>query len=174
MKTIPTLFFSLACCACTAQEVPFKPLRYDEDYTYLSKDTSTNWYHELKFSPVSPNKATYFSFGGEVRHQYFHFTNQDWGAAPQDKDGFILSRFLGHADFHAGKHFRSFIQLQSSLADGQAETPSPVDQNPLDLHQAFIDLTDRNLTLRLGRQELSYGSQRLVAVREAPNKPSVF
>lgn len=174
MKTITTLFLSIISCACLAQEAAFKPLRYDETYHYLAKDTTTNWYHQLKFEPLSKDKATYFSFGGEVRYQYFHFTNQGWGTAPEDKDGFVLTRYLGHVDFHAGKHFRTFVQLQSSLADGEAETPSPVDQNPLDLHQAFIDLTNNNLTFRLGRQELSYGSQRLVAVREAPNNRQSF
>ena len=179
MKTIITLFFIFTSCVCLAQEVPFKQLRYDENYTYLAKDTSANWYHQLKFDPLSKNKATYFSLGGEVRYQYFHYKNQDWGEAPVDKDGFILSRYLGHIDFHAGKHFRTFVQLQSSLADGQAEAPSPVDQNPLDLHQAFFDLSTapgngQNITFRLGRQELSYGSQRLVAVREAPNNRQAF
>jgi hypothetical protein len=174
MKPIATLLFSMFSCICLAQEVPFKQLRYDENYTYLAKDTSANWYNQLKFNSLSKNKATYFSFGGEVRYQYFHYTNQDWGEAPEDKDGFVLTRYLGHIDFHAGKHFRTFVQLQSSLAGGEAEKPSPVDQNPLDLHQAFVDLADKDLTLRLGRQELSYGSQRLVAVREAPNNRQSF
>lgn len=179
MKTLATLFTLLTSCACLAQEAPFKSLRYEENYTSLAKDTSNNWYHRLKFNPISKDKATYFSFGGEVRYQYFHFKNQDWGEAPEDKDGFILTRFLGHADFHAGKHFRAFVQLQSSQANGEAETPSPVDQNLLDLHQAFLDYTSsvgngQSLTVRLGRQELSYGSQRLVAVREAPNNRQAF
>jgi hypothetical protein len=119
-------------------------------------------------------QETSLKFGGEVRHQYFHFTNQDWGAAPEDKDGYILSRFLGHADLKVGQHFRAFVQLQSSLADGEAESPSPVDRNPLDVHQAFVDLQESDFTLRVGRQELTYGSQRLVAVREAPNNRQSF
>jgi hypothetical protein len=161
-----------------AQDVSFKSLRYDENYSFLAKDTSVNWYHRLKFDPLNRSKSVYMSFGGEVRYQYFNFKNQDWGEAPVDKDGFVLSRFLAHADFNAGKHFRTFVQLQGSLADGQADAPSPVDQNPLDLHQAFIDysalLNNAQLTLRVGRQELSYGSQRLVAVRELPNNRQSF
>ncbi|MDP9076141.1 MAG: alginate export family protein [Bacteroidota bacterium] len=179
MKTIAILFFSLTSCACLAQEVPFKQLRYDENYTALSKDTSANWYHRLKFNPVSKDKATYFSFGGEVRYQYFHFNNQDWGETPEDKDGFVLTRYLGNVDFHAGKHFRTFVQVQSSLANGQVYSPSPVDNNPLDLHQAFFDVSmpwsgGENLTVRVGRQEILYGSQRLVAVRDGPNNRQSF
>lgn len=160
------------------QGAAFKQLRFDENYAYLAADTTDNWYHNLKFSPVSADKRTYFSFGGDVRYQYFHYTNQDWGEAPQDKDGFVLTRYLGHVDFHAGRHFRTFVQLQSSLADGEAKTPSPVDQNTLDLHQAFTDyrffLNNSTLTARAGRQELSYGSQRLVSLRDAPNNRQAF
>ena len=179
MKNLIFLFFILVSCIGRAQETPFKQLRYDENYSYLAQDTSVNWYHRLKFDPVSTDKATYFSFGGEIRYQYFYFNNQDWGEAPQDPDGFILSRYLGHVDFHAGKHFRSFVQLQSSMAGGLAETPSPVDQNLLDLHQAFVEYattfnSKQHISLRIGRQELSYGSQRLVAVREAPNNRQSF
>lgn len=179
MKMITLLGFMLASHLALAQESPFKQLRYEENYSYLAQDTSVTWYRKFKFNPVSTDKTIYFSFGGEVRYQYFYFKNQDWGEAPKDNDGFILSRYLGHVDFHVGKRFRTFVQLQSSLADGQADTPSPVDQNPLDLHQAFIDYsTPLNgrayIALRVGRQELSYGSQRLVAVREAPNNRQSF
>jgi hypothetical protein len=179
MKTLAISLAFFTSCACMAQEVQFKQLRYDENYAALAKDTTANWYHKLKFNPLSADKKTYISFGGEVRYQYFHFTNQDWGEAPVDKDGFVLTRYLAHADFHAGKHFRAFVQLQSSLAGGEAETPSPVDQNILDLHQFFVDYAGalgngQNLALRLGRQEFSYGSQRLVAVREAPNNRQAF
>jgi len=77
-----------------------------------------------------------------------------------------------------GKHFRSFIQLQSSLANGKVSKPSGVDENQLDLHQAFIDMSlpaaKQQLVFRLGRQELSYGSQRLVAVRDGPNNRQSF
>ena len=179
MKKLFTLFFITTSISCFAQDIPFKALRFDENYAYLAKDTSNNWYKHFKFAPLSVDKKTYLSFGGEIRYQYFHFTNQDWGAAPEDKDGFVLTRYLAHADLHLGNHFRTFVQLQSSMANGQLTTPSPVDQNILDLHQAFIDFSatptkTQNLTLRLGRQEFLYGSQRLVSVRDAPNNRQAF
>lgn len=118
--------------------------------------------------------STYISFGGDVRYQYFLFKNEEWGAAPADRDGYILMRYLGHADLHMGKHFRTFVQLQSSLAGGKEKPPSPVDENQLDLHQAFIDLKLKKFTLRIGRQEFSFGSQRLVSVREGPNNRQAF
>ena len=161
------------------ENLTFKPLRYEEDYSVLKNDSNSNWYKKTKFYPLSKTSNTYLSFGGEVRYQYFYFKNEDWGESPKDRDGYILTRYLAHADLHAGKYFRSFIQLQSSLANGKVTNPSGVDENQLDLHQAFIDITvplatKQKLIMRLGRQELSYGSQRLVAVRDGPNNRQSF
>jgi hypothetical protein len=163
-----------------AQQLPsFKPLRYEEDYTALKKDSaSENWYKRAKYSALSNGGNTYISYGGELRLQYFYAKNESWGDEPEDKDGYVLSRYLLHTDFHAGKHFRTFVQLQGSLADGKTST-SPVDENPLDLHQAFVDFNTNlssktKIIFRLGRQELSYGSQRLVSVRDGPNNRQAF
>lgn len=163
-----------------AQNIPpFKQLRYDEDYASLKQDSSPNWYKKTKFDPLSKNGNTYLSFGGDLRHQYQWFKNENWGESPKDNDGFILTRTLAHADFHAGRHFRTFVQLQSSFANGRVSAPSPVEENQLDLHQAFADVAfalhhEQTVTFRIGRQELLYGSQRLVSVREGPNNRQSF
>lgn len=179
-----TLFFLLMVLSlvkqCIAQEKStFKPTRYDEDYSHLKKDSFSNFYDKLKYKSFNTEGSTYVSMGGEVRYQYFYFRNEDWGESQKDKDGYILTRYLAHADFHAGKHFRTFVQLQSSFANGKVSTPSPVDENQLDLHQAFIDIVipaaqKLQFTLRAGRQEFAYGSQRLVSVREGPNNRQSF
>lgn len=164
---------------CLAQKEPaFKPLRYEEDFSYLRNDSTLTPYEKIKFAPLSKSKLCYISFGGDVRYQYFHIKNENWGDAPGDKDGFLFSRLLLHADLHAGRHFRSFVQLQSSMANGKAET-SPVDEDPLELHQAFVDLffnlnKKSRITFRAGRQEMAYGSQRLIAVRDGPNNRQSF
>jgi hypothetical protein len=171
-----------ACCACLctgarAQHVPaFKPLRYNEDYSSFRNDTNLTWYEKTKFTTLSKSKEAYVSFGGEVRYRYFNIKNEDWGDAPADKDGFVLSRLLLHSDWHFSKHIRTFIQVQSSMANGKLSGASPVDENPLEVHQAFVDISDakKKLIVRLGRQELSYGSQRLVSVRELPNNRQSF
>ncbi|GEC77944.1 alginate export family protein [Flavobacterium aquatile] len=163
-----------------AQRYPvFKSIRFDENYSVLENDTvSKDWYKTMKFLPISSSKKTYISFGGDIRFQYFYAKNENWGDGLQDNDGYVLGRYLFHADFHSGKHFRTFVQLQSSMADGRID-PNPVEQNPLEIHQAFadfkiIDEESKRLILRVGRQELTYGSQRLVSVREGPNNRQSF
>ncbi|WP_316829826.1 alginate export family protein [Pedobacter aquatilis] len=179
MKNIIILVLLFASSVSLAQENSFKQLRYEENYETLKNDSSRSWYDQLKFKPLSHDQSIYLSLGGEVRYQYFYFKNENWGESPKDNDGFVLNRYLGHVDFHGGKYFRIFAQLQSSMAAGKEEVPSPVDQNVLDLHQAFVDFNTgigaaTKLTFRVGRQELAYGSQRLVSVREAPNNRQSF
>lgn len=118
------------------------------------------------------------SFGGETRLQYFYFRNEQWGDAPRDEDGFIMTRFLLHNNIRWNNRLGTFIQLQSSLSNGRIDT-SPVDENPLDVHQAYIDyklpVSDSvSVLFRAGRQEFSYGSQRLISVREGPNNRQAF
>lgn len=162
-----------------AQEFPgFKPLRYDENYAFLKNDSTSNWYKTIKYQPLSQSGTAFISLGGDIRYQYFYIDNETWGDDPKDHDGYILGRYLFHADLHSGTHFRAFVQVQGSTADGRID-PSPVEQNPLDLHQVFIDIKFANnqttkYLFRLGRQELSYGSQRLISVREGPNNRQSF
>jgi hypothetical protein len=180
MKKIAAAFLiCLSVFQTKAQDIPaFKNLRYEEDYSFLQKDSLTNWYYGAKFHPFNASRRTYISFGGDVRLQYFNVTNPVWGDEPKDADGYVFSRYLLHADFHAGKIFRTFVQLQSSMANGKLNA-SPVDEDPLDLHQAFADIRlqkaeDRSITFRIGRQEMLYGSQRIVALRDGPNNRQSF
>ena len=156
----------------------FKSLRYDEDYAFLQTDSIQNFYSRIKFTPLSSNKKTYISVGADFRFQYFHSRNEQWGDAPFDTDGYALIRCLPHADFHAGKYFRTFFQLQSSIAVSRI-LPSPVDHNPVEVHQGFFDINNdpaksNRIILRVGRQELLYGSQRLLSTREGPNSRQSF
>ena len=77
-----------------------------------------------------------------------------------------------------GAHARGFVQLKSGIESGRTGGPRPPDEDELDLHQAFVDLTagvrSRTLTLRIGRQEIAFGSSRLVSTREGPNVRQSF
>ena len=180
MKTFLVIsMLMLNSCICCAQKASFKSLGCNEQPGYFSNGKSRISYERLKSKPSNPSGPAYINVGAEIRYQYFYFKNEDWGEEAPDPDGFVLSRFLTHVDLHAGKQFRGFLQLQSSLANGQPKTPSPVDNNQLEIHQAFADILlpvsdQKLLTFRIGRQELSYGSQRLVAVREGPNNRQSF
>jgi hypothetical protein len=159
------------------QKIIFQKLRYDDDFRFLKSDSAKNLYEKFKYIPLSENDSYFASVGGEARLQYVNTINDKWGDESNDGDGYLLSRFLLHADVHFGI-FRTYFELQSSLANSKID-PSPVDKNELDFHQAFLDIDfirneNQQLTLRSGRQEILYGSQRLVSVREGPNSRIAF
>jgi hypothetical protein len=179
MNTLLQLLLLLGFISATnAQQNPvFLKLRYDDDVTYLKTDSAKNAYQRIKYIPLGKNSSYFASIGGEARWQYTYTVNDKWGNESDEGDGYLLSRYLLHADVHLGA-FRTFFELQSSLANSKID-PSPVDENQLDIHQAFLDIDfidnkNEQFTLRLGRQEMMYGSQRLVAVREGPNSRIAF
>lgn len=162
---------------------PSYPLpRYDEDWSFL-KDHSmhSDIFDAIKFIPLSDDGKIFLSLGGEIRETYERFQNTNFGLSPNDPDGYLLQRYLFHADLHAGQRFRFFGEVSSSLEDGRTGGPRPViDEDKLDVHQGFFDLilwraaTPSSLMLRLGRQEMAFGSGRLIALREGPNVPLSF
>ncbi len=181
MRTLAASFVVATCALSRAAERPvFETLRYNEDWTVLREKTnSTDPLDALKYIPFDTNGTFYASLGGEARLKYELYTEPVFNQKPADADGFLLQRYLLHADVHATPYFRVFGQLQSSLEDYRTGGPRPTDRDDLDLHQAFADvrapLTDDDVvTLRAGRQEMGYGSQRLVSVRESPNNRLAF
>lgn len=154
---------------------PYKLLRYEEDWSFLRDPTRrSDFWDPIKYIPLGGKDQWYLSIGGELRPYYEFYRHEEWGAEPRDDNGFLLQRYILHADLHMGQRVRLFGQLKSGIELGRRGGPRPPDEDKLDLHQAFVDVNvglghQRSLTVRAGRQELNYGSARLVTVREGPN-----
>lgn len=162
--------------AAEAERPAIKRLRYDEDWSPLRDDPAlrTGALDALKFIPLTPSGDSWLTLGGQARLRWEYFDNPAFGDDPNDANGAFLQRYHLHADAHLGSHVRLFGELSSIHASGREGGDSPVDENELDLHQAFLDLSagigdGAGLTLRAGRQELRYGSTRILDYRDGPN-----
>jgi len=166
--------------ACPSSRPSFQTLRYEEDYSFLRDPACrTDVWDRIKFMPLDEAGDVYLSLGGDGRERYEYFHNAQWGQGPQDPDGFLTQRYMAHLDLHLGTWARFFGQLKSNLENERKGGPRPTDRDELDVHQAFVDLSlppdpQYGLTLRAGRQELAYGSQRIISVREGPNVRQSF
>jgi hypothetical protein len=86
----------------------------------------------------------------------------------------LLQRFLISADLHVDEHVRIFTQVLSGFQEGSDSQPSPLQDNVLDLQQAFAEAwvgesKDLSLSVRAGRMEMGFGSYRLVTARDPTN-----
>lgn len=151
----------------------FKLMRYDENYSRL-KDSAKTFYNGIKYIPLSRSGSVYLSLGGEAREELDYTVNEDWGERSLGRDVFLLQRFDLHVDLHVGNQIRIFGQLRSGFEDGRENGPRGTDEDKLNVQNLFMDFvpynkSGRKLMLRVGRQEIQYGSGRLIDVREGTN-----
>jgi len=157
----------------------FKLLRDQENWAWLRRDhlTSDLW-DGLKYLEISHEEAIFVSIGGETRQWVESYRNELWGKSPSASNTYWLQRYMLHADAHLTPYARIFVQAKSGLEFGRVGGPRPVDKDVFDLNQAFSDAvvlpgasldTDPRAVIRIGRQEMSYGSGRFIDVREGPN-----
>ena len=151
----------------------FELMRYNESYSGL-KDSTGTFYNSIKYIPLSQNGSAHLSLGGELRQELDYAVNEDWGENDLGRDVFFLQRYHLHADLYLSNRIRLFGQLRSGLEDGRKNGPRGIDEDKLNIQNLFVDVMpykkmDRSLTLRLGRQEVQYGSGRLIDVREGTN-----
>lgn len=161
---------------CPASAPAFPKLTFEEDDSYLGNpDCRTDFLDRLKYIPLShEHEDFYLSFGAAIRDRGEYFSNNTWGSGPPG-NAYLLQRYYLHTDLHLGKEFRFFGELGSSLETGRNGGPrTTVDENQLDVHQAFIDLGlwrsgKNSLTLRAGRQEMAFGDSSLIGTRDGRN-----
>lgn len=173
----------IVCLLLTANAVrgqSFMLMRFDEDYLPL-KDSVRNAYSSFKYLPLSRSNSgyPYLSAGGEIRAEYDYVRNEDWGENGLGTDPYFTARFNVHTDLHLHERIRLFAQLRSAQEDGRNNGPRPIDEDRLNIQNLFLDLTPfrsgkNSARLRLGRQEVNYGSGRLISVQEGPNARLYF
>lgn len=111
--------------------------------------------------PVAPA----LTLSGELRERVTWQAAIAFDADDPAAGWFWTQRLRLALDAELAPVLRARAALVSALIEGGEET-SPAERNPLDVQEAFIELGPREAFLRLGRQEIRLGSQRLIAVRE--------
>ena len=160
----------------------FKDIRYQEDWSALAKRKATDphdVFDPIKYVPLSRDGFVWASFGGQVRERVEVWDN--FGFAPANDDTFTLSRCRLYGDLHIGPDVRLFVEGRSAHSSDR-DLPGgkrPVDVDQCDLLNAFLEVTpfrsdDTSLTFRGGRQELTFGSGRLVASADWLNTRRTF
>jgi Alginate export len=148
--------------------------REDDDWSFLADSAERQeFWDPIKYIPLRSGRNGWFlSMGGEAREMWEQIGNDNWGQEPY-MNGYFDERYMFYFDVHYGTHVRSFVELKSGLNSYRIGGPRPIDEKKLDFQAAFLEVgtgDDRSwFKFRAGRQEMEYGSGRLIDVREGPN-----
>jgi hypothetical protein len=151
----------------------FRPLRFDDDFSAQRQSCAEidNRIACWKDRPIAEHMR--MSIGGDLRLRYEHTGNPSYGLDRQDRWGVLMQRGSVFANLRLGEHWRGFAQLASSYTKGRAVGPSPVDENRLDPTNLFVEWrsagNEGGIGMRVGIQELQFGSGRAIDAREGPN-----
>jgi hypothetical protein len=147
-------------------------LRFNEDWSHFRPvDFCDNpdWFDPIKYVPLNCSGTIWASFGGNDRirvESWHHFNFKP----RKSSDTYFLNRLFLHGDFHFGEHFRVFAELKSAISSDR-DLPGgrrSSDIDVLDFQNAFADIyfglnKGADITIRVGRQEMLYGKERLVS-----------
>jgi Alginate export len=151
----------------------YQLLREDEDWSFLrDRSLQRDVWDPIKLSSLQNGGEWYLTIGGEAREVWEQIGNDSWGRQPY-MNGYLNERYTLSLDFHYGSQVRTFFELKSGLNSFRSGGPRPIDEKKLDFQAAFLELGTGEgpnwIRLRAGRQEMEYGSGRLIDVREGPN-----
>jgi hypothetical protein len=110
-------------------------------------------------------------FSGDERMRLEGFSGG--GFHPGNDDVYLLNRLRFSATLQPGTWWKIVTQTQDARVGGDNQTPhGPPRQDTWDLRQAYAELGDPDknpVALRVGRQEISLGGERLVGVSQWQN-----
>lgn len=155
---------------------PWKGVFFDNDFSY-KQDPEHEWLlgEEFKDIPFPDwfrwiDEPARFSAGGEVRYRLNDEANRLRPVPPGVRNIAVynLWRYRQYVDLKVGDTARIYAELLDGSMFDNPLTPTGIDINRWDLQNFFVDIKfaerdDQPVYLRVGRQELLYGSQRLLS-----------
>lgn len=155
---------------------PWKGVFYDNDFTF-TQDPHHPWLlgEEFKEIPVPGlfdwiDEPTKFSAGGEFRYRMMDEANRLRPVPPgvQNLAVYNLWRYRQYVDLKVGDTSRVYFELLDASMFDNPLSPTGIDINRWEIQNLFVDVKfaerdDQPVYLRVGRQELLYGSQRLLS-----------
>ncbi|HEY1380978.1 MAG TPA: alginate export family protein, partial [Gemmataceae bacterium] len=149
---------------------------FDADYRYLDKrdNRQHDFFDPLKRVHLGDNWL--FTTGGEVRFRYMDEVNSRFTGQNNEYD---LFRTRVYGDLWYRDEVRLYVEYLYANSWNEDLAPLPVDVNQNDLLNLFVDLKvgeigGRPIYIRGGRQELLYGSERLISPLDWANTRRTF
>ncbi|ORJ57648.1 hypothetical protein B5V00_12805 [Geothermobacter hydrogeniphilus] len=121
-------------------------------------------------------KAKKITLGAAIRTRYENRYNHDFDDATPNSSDFTLLRTRLNIGMDVTDDVKAFVQIQDSRIFGANQNEADNGQS-LDLRQGYVDVLEfagLPMTLRVGRQTLVYGDQRLIGAFDWNNVGRAF
>lgn len=189
LRLLPALMMALAIPGVTlAQETgaaecagkpaaapsPYKGLFHANDFRYLddpcfaerdNRDALSRAGDKLKRKHLGESLT--IDLGGEYRLRYHDENNLGRTRLAGLDNDFLLSRLRLYLNAEAGKHFRVYAEILDAASVGENLPPRGIEVDRWDFLNLFAEFKgggpDHKVAVRVGRQELLFGGQRLIS-----------
>lgn len=154
-----------------------QPSFFDTDnFSYLDDPNNTehDFFDSLKRIRMGDNWL--FVTGGDIRTRY---ENQYNSRLTETNNNYDLSRLRVYGDLWYRDNLRIYAEFLGAWSSSQNLPPLPIDRNDADMLNLFADVKVADLNgdpayVRIGRQELLFGSQRMISPLEWANTRRTF
>jgi hypothetical protein len=129
------------------------------------------------FSPAAEINSvlpSWLTFGGQYRARFEGYTGGNF--KPESTDDYVLSQLRLNLLIHPTSWLKLYVEGMDARSFAKSPALPPY-QNTWDIRQAYVELGDTEkepAALRVGRQELKYGDQRLVGNADWTNTGHLF
>jgi hypothetical protein len=178
IATLALVPFAFGTIAAGAEQSVTKPMGASKSAAPLASPGLLNEWLRNQWPAL-----TDWDLGGQFRVRYEvkenggSFPNRDFRRSGADNDNsYLLLREKVHIGYTPCPWFTAYAEGRDSSATGDDRNPNP-DADQFDLHQAFIRVGDAKsfpLTVKIGRQELVYGDERMIGNGDWGNIPRAF
>jgi hypothetical protein len=169
-------------CRDNPPKFPYPPFSadagsfFDNDFRYLDDpdNTQTDWLDPIKRIHIGDDWL--LSTGGEFRARWVDEQGSRLTATTNDYD---LIRTRVYGDLWFRDRVRLYVEFIDAHAFNESLPPLAIDNNPDDFLNLFMELKlfqlfDSPVYTRIGRQELLYGSERLISPLDWANTRRTF
>ena len=153
----------------------YKLLREDEDWSFLrDRGLRQDFWDPIKYIPLRREHRRLVSDDRRRGPRSLGADRQrQLGTVSRSGMTIFMKGTCCTSTLHYGKHVRTFVRIQERTESFRIGGPRPIDEKKLDFQLRSWNVGNVGGSeldqVRVGRQELEYGSGRLIDVREGPN-----
>ena len=176
------------CPACAAKKradlkkavaTAYAPVFYNNNFAYLNNPLYDDWYPGDALKQMPLGHCWTVDIGGQYRARYHAERNHRGFGLTGVDDDFLLHRTRLFANGKYSAWFRVYAEFIDAESNYEDNPPRAIEVNRADMQNLFADALiwqgcSGDLWFRVGRQELIYGSERLISPLDWANTRRTF